>query len=154
MYGLEHVKEFITGQAVVEFHSTVEETPTVSAAAAALGVSEDQIIKSLVFLVEGKPFLAIANGNRRVSDKKLAALLGVGRKRVKLAPREVTLELTGYEGGVMPPFAHKEKLPTLVDKAVLAQELVYGGTGDSRVLLSIHPEELVRVTEARVVDIT
>ncbi|HHW54440.1 MAG: YbaK/EbsC family protein [bacterium] len=154
MYGLEHVKEFIAGKAGVGFHPTKEETPTVSAAAAALGVREEQIIKSLVFLVEGKPFLAIANGNRRVSYKKLAALLGVGRRQVKLAPRELTRELTGYEGGVMPPFAHKEKLSTLVDRAVLDQELVYGGTGHPRVLLSIQPEELVRVTGGRVVDIT
>ena len=61
-------------------HLTAE-TPTVPAAARALGVETEQIIKTLVFLVNQTPFLAIANGTQKVDRRKLAAHFGVGAKR-------------------------------------------------------------------------
>lgn len=137
----------------VEWHPTDRETPTVPSAAEALGVRVEQIIKSLVFLIDGEPYLTISNGETRVSDRKLASLLGVGRSKVRLAPGAEALRLTGYAPGVMPPFGHHGPLSTLVDPGVVAQPRVYGGTGDPLVLLSIEPAELVRRTDSRTVDI-
>ncbi len=124
------------------------ETPTVPAAAAALGVSPQQIIKSLLFLVRDQPVLVIASGETLVDRSVLAARYGVGKKQVKLADAATVLRLTGYPAGGVPPFGHPAPLPTLLDRAVMAWDVVYGGGGDDHTLLRIAPEELARVTGA------
>ncbi|MBL0712185.1 MAG: YbaK/EbsC family protein [Desulfosarcina sp.] len=128
-------------------------TATVSDAARVLGVATGQIIKSLVFLNTGDPLLVINNGLARVDRKKLAVFLGVGRKRVKFATAEQALAITGYVVGSMPPFGHRQKLPTLVDPAVTTQDTVYGGGGALDAMLRLTPAELLRITAAEVVTV-
>ena len=115
------------------------ETPTVPAAAAALGVSTAQIIKSLLFLARDQPVLVIASGETMVDRGILAARFGVGKKQIKLADPETVLRLTGYPAGGVPPFGHPAPLLTLLDRAVMAWDAVYGGGGDDRTLLRVAP---------------
>lgn len=129
------------------------ETPTVPAAAAALGVSSAQIIKSLLFLVHDRPVLVIAGGETKVERGVLAARYGVGKKQVKLADAATVLQLTGYPAGGVPPFGHRTPLPTLLDRGVAVWNVVYGGGGDDHTLLRIAPGELARVTAAEWVEI-
>ncbi|MFZ1757112.1 MAG: YbaK/EbsC family protein [Caldilineaceae bacterium] len=134
----------------------IGETPTVPAAAAALGVCPEQIVKTLLFLVEtpaapdGQPVVVISNGESRVDRRPVADYFGVGKKRVRLAPPEVVLALLGYPTGGVPPFDHITRLPVLLDSAITAfdeDELVYGGGGDHRTMLELTVGELVRVVQ-------
>jgi prolyl-tRNA editing enzyme YbaK/EbsC (Cys-tRNA(Pro) deacylase) len=129
------------------------ETPTVPAAATALGVAPAQIIKSLLFLVHDRPFLVITNGTAPVDRGVLARRFGVGKKQIKLADAETVLRITGYPVGGVPPFGHRTAVPVLLDRAVLAWEVIYGGGGDERTLLKIAPGELARVTGAEGVEL-
>jgi prolyl-tRNA editing enzyme YbaK/EbsC (Cys-tRNA(Pro) deacylase) len=129
------------------------ETPTVPAAAAALGVASGQIIKSLLFQVRDAPVLVIASGDTPVDRRPIAERFGVGKKQVKLADAETVLRLTGYPAGGVPPFGHPAPLPTLLDRAVLAWDAIYGGGGDDHTLLRIAPGELARVTGAAWVEL-
>ena len=128
-----------------------EHTLTVGDAARALAVNTDQIIKSLVFHVNGKPLLVINNGLARVDRRKLATHLGVGRKKVKFASPDTAFAMTGFVVGSMPPFGHKQKLPTLVDTAVTELDLIYGGGGDIDAMMRLTPNELLKVSQAEVV---
>jgi prolyl-tRNA editing enzyme YbaK/EbsC (Cys-tRNA(Pro) deacylase) len=129
-------------------------TPTVVDAARELGVEADQIIKSLVFVINDQPLLVINNGVARVDRKKLAAFLGVARKRVKFAAAEQALAVTGFMVGSMPPFGHRQPLRTLVDTAVTRLALIFGGGGDIDAMMRLTPPELLRVTGADIVDIS
>lgn len=129
-------------------------TPTVGDAARALGVATDQIIKSLVFHVNGSPLLVINNGLARVDRGKLAAYLGVGRKKVKFAAPDQALDISGYIVGSMPPFGHKEKMRTLVDTAVTGLTTLYGGGGDINAMMRMTPDELTAVTQAEIADLS
>ena len=71
-------------------------TLTVVAAAQAVNTHPDQIIKSVLFTINTERVLAIAGGTNPIERRVIATLLGVGRKRVKLAPPNVVLETTGY----------------------------------------------------------
>jgi prolyl-tRNA editing enzyme YbaK/EbsC (Cys-tRNA(Pro) deacylase) len=124
------------------------ETPTVPAAAAALGVAPGQIIKSLLFLVRDEAVLVIASGDAPVDRAVLAARFGAGKKQVKLAGADTVLRLTGYPAGGVPPFGHATRVPVLLDVAVQRWAAVYGGGGDDHTLLRIAPAELARVTGA------
>jgi len=121
-------------------------TPTVSDAARELQVETDQIIKSLVFILNDEPLLVINNGLARVDRRKLAAFLQVGRKRVKFATPEQALSITGFVVGSMPPFGHKSAMRTLVDIAVTRQNVIYGGGGDINAMMRLTPSELIKAT--------
>lgn len=134
-------------------------TPTVRDAAAALGVEPAAILKSLVFLAgrdEGEsPVLVIAAGEARIAYPKLAGVLELSRRRVRLASAEETLALSGYAAGGVPPFAHRSPLPTLVDNvSVPAEGTVYGGGGSDRALIRLDVATLFEVTAARAVPLT
>jgi prolyl-tRNA editing enzyme YbaK/EbsC (Cys-tRNA(Pro) deacylase) len=135
------------------------ETPTVPAAAAALGVESDQIIKTLLFVVEqpssngegAQLIVVISNGERRVDKARLAAHLGVGKKRVQLAPAAVVATQLGYAVGGVPPFGHRTQLPTLLDASVAEAAERYGtalyaGGGDDRTMLRLSYGDLLRLT--------
>ena len=128
-------------------HLSVE-TPTVPAAAAALGIPVDQVIKTVIFLVDEKPYAIYANGVRRVDPRKLAARFGVSRKKVKLADEQVVIALTGYPPGTVPPFGHRQPFPALIDPAVGSHEIVYAGGGGITSLLRLRSDDLRRLTGA------
>ena len=77
----------------------------------------------------------------------------MGKKQIKLADAETVLRLTGYPAGGVPPFGHPAPLLTLLDRAVLAWDAVYGGGGDDRTLLRVAPGELARVTGAEWIEL-
>ena len=131
-----------------------EHTPTVVDAARVLDVETSQIIKSLVFITPDESLLVINNGLNRVDRKKIAAHLGLGKKRVKFASPEQALAITGFVVGSMPPFGHMKKLPTLVDPAVVEQKVIFGGGGELNAMMRLDSAELARVTGADVLSLS
>ncbi|MFQ5989254.1 MAG: aminoacyl-tRNA deacylase [Candidatus Methylomirabilales bacterium] len=127
-------------------------TPTVEAAATALGVTPEQVVKSLLFLVDGDPYLVIVRGTARVDTTKL--LHGVGGKKARIARREEVEGITGFPVGGTPPFAHREALPVLIDQGVLVLEEVYAGGGSDDVMLRIRAADLREATHGTVVEVT
>jgi prolyl-tRNA editing enzyme YbaK/EbsC (Cys-tRNA(Pro) deacylase) len=128
-------------------------TPTVETAAQAVGTDPDSIVKSILFLVDGRPVLAITCGTDRVETRALAARFGVGRKKVKLASTDIVLRETGYEVGAMPPFGHRQPLQTLLDHRVLEKEIVFAGGGADNALLRISPKTILQTAQAEVVEL-
>lgn len=141
-----------------ELVSLENKTPTVEAAAEAVGVQPEQIAKSVLFAIKEaddsfRPLLVVANGLARISYKKLAGHLDVSRRRLRMARPKQVLAMTGYEVGTVPPFGHKQSLQTLVDEGLTHQEVVYAGGGAIDVLLRIPVSELQRVLQAEIVSL-
>ena len=129
------------------------QTPTVTAAAEALGVLPEQIIKSVLFLADGRPVLVVANGLTRIHRKRLADAIGISRRRVKMADGAQVEALTGYPIGAVAPFGHAQRLDTLLDQGVLQQEEVFGGGGETNALMRVSVPELQRITRGQIVDV-
>ena len=129
------------------------ETPTVEAAAAAVGVAPDQIGKSILFLADGQPVLVVANGTTRVGYKPLADYLDISRRRLKLANASQVLLMTGYPVGTVPPFGHKIRIHTIIEAGVMNQQELFAGGGSIKVLLRIQVIELVRATAAEIISL-
>ncbi len=137
------------------------ETPTVPAAAAALGVEPDQIIKTLLFVTESGGdapalWVVISHGERRVDKGLLAAHLAVSKKKVTLAPAALVLERVGYPVGGVPPVGHRTPLPVLLDASVLEVRerfggILYGGGGDDRTMLRLSLDDLLRLCRPQIV---
>lgn len=145
-----------TNDIAAELVFAPSETPTVTLAARAMGCAEDQIVKSVLFLIKrGEQVdtaLIMTNGMAQIDFRKLAGVFGVGRKRIRLASADVVLARTGYPAGGVPPFGFEVPIATFVDRGVFEQLFVYAGGGDDKTLLRMTTAELVRVTGARIID--
>ncbi len=127
--------------------------PTVEAAADAVGTSSQKIVKSLLFMVDDRPVLAITSGANRIDRKRIAKNFGVGRKRVRLADENQVQTATGYPVGAVPPFGHPEPLLTLIDSGVLKHDVVYAGGGANDHLMRVETAEILRVTQGEVLEL-
>lgn len=128
-------------------------TPTVESAAQAVGASTDDIVKSVLFTVEGKPVLAITCGTRAIDRRQIAKRFNVGRKKVKLADAATVLEVTGYPVGTVPPFAHRQQIFTLIDPQVLKHEIVFAGGGAVNALMRINPKLILAESGAEILNL-
>jgi prolyl-tRNA editing enzyme YbaK/EbsC (Cys-tRNA(Pro) deacylase) len=154
MFGLDELLEYIreTGAEASVIPVKVE-TPTVDAAAQAVGTSPEHIVKSLIFIAAGEPILVIACGNKRVPVNVLAGEMELATNDIRLAkPDEVVAE-TGYSVGAVPPFGHRKRLPAYMDVALLEAEEVYAGGGASDHLVKVSPEEILRLSGANVIQL-
>jgi Cys-tRNA(Pro)/Cys-tRNA(Cys) deacylase len=123
--------------------------PTVASAAAAIGVPEDQILKTLLFAGEcGRHAVAIASGSRRVSRRLLAEATGLARPRA--ASPDLVEQITGYAAGGVAPFALPEAIPVIVDTHVSSLPVAYGGGGREHLLLRVDPADVIRFNRAQV----
>lgn len=134
--------------AVVEFP---EGTRTADDAAAAIGVSVGQIVKSLVFLADGAPVVALVSGANQLDEAKLASAAGAAS--TGRASAEQVREATGYPVGGVPPFGHATSSATFVDEDLLAFDLVWAAAGTPHHNFSITPDELVRLSGGTVADL-
>lgn len=115
-------------------------TQTVSSAAQALNCSPEQIVKTVLFLVDAGPVVAITSGLGRINKTVVAAHYQVGKKRVRLASSDEVEQYTGYEVGALPPFGHLSVLPTLLDLRVLQRSTIFAGGGSEDVLIEMSPD--------------
>ena len=132
---------------VTEF---AESTHTATEAAAALGATVGQIVKSLVFLAGETPVLALVSGANRVDTDKLAAALGAPIRR---ADADAVRAATGFAIGGVPPIGHATRLRTVLDADLLRYERVWAAAGTPNAVFPITPDELVHVTGASSLDL-
>jgi len=128
-----------------------EGTRTADDAARAIGVAVGQIVKSLVFLVDGEPVVALVSGANLLDEHKLAAAAGGGRSA--RAGADAVREATGFPVGGVPPFGHRNVLRVFVDEDLLGYDELWAAAGTPHVNFSIEPAELVRVTGGSVADL-
>jgi prolyl-tRNA editing enzyme YbaK/EbsC (Cys-tRNA(Pro) deacylase) len=129
-----------------------EGTPTADAAARAVGSSRAQIVKTLLFVCDGRPTLALVPGDRRADEAKVAAAAGARRARVA-RPDEV-LAATGFEPGGGAPFPAPGVSQVLIAGELLAHDRVWIGAGSEQHMAGLSPLDLVRLAQARAADLT
>jgi prolyl-tRNA editing enzyme YbaK/EbsC (Cys-tRNA(Pro) deacylase) len=128
-------------------------TRTVAEAAASVGVGEGQIVKSLVFTIDGDLVMALMSGSNRLSGAALATAAGHPGATTARPDAEAVREGTGFAIGGVPPFGHRQPLPTYIDADLLTYDIVFAAAGTHQHAFGIEPLELVRVSGGAVADI-
>lgn len=129
-----------------------ESARTAQLAADALDTALGSIVKSLLFLADGEPVLVLVAGDRRADPVKLKKLLDA--RRVMIADAERVRSETGFSIGGVPPVGHQRSLPTWIDASLGRFETVYAAAGHPQAVFPIAFEELVRITDGHVADVT
>ena len=120
-----------------------EEEGGTEVAARALGVDEHQVIKTLVMEDDQKkPLIVLMHGDRQVSTKALARVIGV--KSIIPCTPETALKHTGYKVGGISPFGLRKSLPIYAEESILSLPKIFINAGRRGLLCGISPTDLVR----------
>ncbi|OYO01747.1 aminoacyl-tRNA deacylase [Enemella evansiae] len=134
-------------------HSVTRHGPvrSLAEAAAARGVEPGQIIKTMVVRRGAEDHLfVLVPGDRQISWPKLRDLLGVSR--ISMPDADAAREVTGYVRGTITPFGSLRQLPVIADKRISGTVSIGGGAHG--VAATVAADDLVRVLDAQVADVT
>ena len=116
-----------------------------------LNVDEHAVVKTLVMEDENKkPLIVLMHGDRKVSTKELARQIGC--KKVEPCKPEVANRHTGFLVGGTSPFGTKKQMPLYVEKSILDLPLIYVNGGRRGYLVGVHPHDILRVLQPKVVE--
>ncbi len=121
--------------------------------AAFQGIPVGSLLRSILVRRAADDFVfVLVPGGRRFNWPALRALLGTNR--LTLPTEEEAKAETGYVRGAITPFGARRPWPVIADASIEGLEVVAIGGGARGVNVHLSPVDLVRVTDARVVDIT
>ena len=135
----------------IEVERFPEGTRTADDAARAVGCGVGQIVKSLVFMADGTPVLALVSGANRVDLGRLAAVIGA--EEVRRADGDEARAATGFAIGGVPPFGHARPVSVVVDRELTGHERLWAAAGLPDAVFAIEPDALLRVSGGTVADI-
>ncbi|MSQ18285.1 MAG: aminoacyl-tRNA deacylase [Betaproteobacteria bacterium] len=114
------------------------------ASAAALGVDEHVVVKTLIMEDEKKqPLIVLMHGDRTVSTKNLARQ--AGRKSIEPCQPEVAQRHSGYQIGGTSPFGTRKPMHVYVERTILNSDRIYINGGRRGYLLGIDPQVLPQI---------
>jgi prolyl-tRNA editing enzyme YbaK/EbsC (Cys-tRNA(Pro) deacylase) len=122
----------------IEVRSLTDSARTAAEAAQAVGADAGQIVKSLVFMRDGRPVMVLCAGDRRVDAKRLG---------LTPARAEQAREATGFAIGGIPPLGHDRQLDTVVDASLRRFDTVWCAAGTPHAVFEVDTEALIAAIE-------
>jgi Cys-tRNA(Pro) deacylase len=120
-------------------------------AANAIGVEVGQIVKSLIFGVDGEVVLAYVSGVNQLDERKLAA--AAGGLKCQRVDADTVRDVTGFPIGGVPPIGHRTPLRVFIDPDLLQHAEVWAAAGTWHDVFPLSPDDLVRASGGTVVDL-
>ena len=121
------------------------------AAAAALGIEPERMLKTLLAEVDGRLVCGVVPVSGSLDLKALA--MAVGGKRAVMADPAAAERSTGYVVGGISPLGQRTKLPTVVDETAELFDTVFVSAGRRGLSVELAPADLIALTEAVVADV-
>lgn len=137
----------------VDVHEFPEGTKTAADAAAAIGCDVAQIASGIVLSAGGGLVVVVTSGANRVSEAKVADLVGVDAEAVSMGDADDIKATLGWSIGGVPPFCHDAQVPVFLDETLLTFEEVWAAAGTPQAVFPIDPETLRDIADATVADI-
>ena len=135
-----------------EVIEAAESTRTAEEAAARVGCSVGQIVKSLVFKGKksGKAILILTSGANRVDVKRIAAY---AQEKIGRADPDFVRERTGFAIGGIPPLGHIHPIETYVDEDLLNFEEIWAAAGTPKAVFKMRASELEKMTGGKIIQV-
>ena len=143
------LKEFDESYRVIELDSSAR---TAKEAAESLNTDVGSIVKSLLFRSQNNFFLCLVSGDKRCSLNKLKKIKNL--KDISMANPQSVKEVTGFTIGGVSPIGHLEKIEIFIDNNLKRFEKIYAAAGHPHCVYKIDFENLIKITNGTVEDIT
>lgn len=128
---------------------------TAQQAADQLGVAVGQIAKSVIFRRKSDDVavLVVTSGDRRVDERRVAALVCSGDGELGRANAEFVKSRTGFSIGGVAPIAHLQDSVTLIDRDLFRFNEIWAAAGHPHAVFKLTPAQLQAMTDAPVADV-
>ena len=137
----EYLKEYGLENKVMEFPVS---SATVEDAAKAVGCNEEEIAKTLSFIVEDKPILIVVSGDCKIDNSKYKAEF---HKKAKMIPFNDVEELIGHNIGGVCPFGVNPGVTVYLDNSLKRFDIIYPACGSSNSAVKLTIEELEKASK-------
>ena len=131
-----HLKKYGLDKNIMEFE---ESSATVSAAAKAIGCKEEEIGKTLSFLVNDTPIVVVVSGEARIDNQKFREEFKV---KSRMIPFDDVEKLVGHGVGGVCPFGVNEDVEVYLDKSLQKLKIVNPASGSSNSAVRLTIKEL------------
>lgn len=136
----EHLKQYGFEDRVMEFSVS---SATVELAAKAINCKEEEIVKTLSFLLGDKPILIAVAGDVKIDNAKFKAEF---KTKAKMIPFQCVEEFVGHSVGGVCPFGVNENVDVYLDNSLKRFETVYPACGSSNSAVKLSIKELERAS--------
>lgn len=120
---------------------------TVDDASHAVGVKPEEILKSLIVMVDKKPWLVLMSGPNKIHSGQVKR--ASGGHHVTMASPDYVLQQFGFKIGGIPPVGYDEKLPCLIDEDLFLYPVVWAAAGTDYAFFPVSPQDLMNYTGGR-----
>lgn len=139
-----HFKQWNREAEIMEFKSS---SATVQQAAETIGVSPEQIAKTLSFRgKEDKAILVVAAGDAKIDNKKFRHTFGF---KARMLSHDEVQEQTGHEVGGVCPFGLANDLDVYLDVSMKRFDKVFPACGSTNSAIELTCEELFTYSFAK-----
>lgn len=136
----EHLQKYGLEDKIMEFSVS---SATVEKAAKAINCKEEEIVKTLSFIVNDKPILIAVAGDSKIDNSKFKAEF---HTKAKMIPFENVEELIGHAVGEVCPFGINENVDVYLDTSLKRFTIVYPACGSSNSAVKLTLEELEKAS--------
>ena len=125
---------------------------TAKDAAASLKTEVGSIVKSLLLRTKTSFLLCLVAGDKRCSLNKIKKILN--EKDVSMGSAEQVKEITGFTIGGVSPVGHLSPLKIYIDQSLERFPNIFGAAGHPNCVFKINFENLQKITNGEVKDIS
>ena len=125
---------------------------TAQDAANSLNTEVGSIVKSLFLRTKNSFLLCLVAGDKRCSLNKIKKILN--EKDVSMGSADQVNEITGFTIGGVSPVAHLNPLKIYIDESLSRFKNIYGAAGHPNCVFKIDFENLQKITNGEVMDIS
>ena len=136
----EYLQKFGLETKVMEFDVS---SATVAEAAKAINCKEEEIVKTLSFIVDDKAILIAVAGDMKIDNSKFKEEF---HTKAKMIPFENVEEMVGHAVGGVCPFGINENVDVYLDESLKRFERVYPACGSSNSAVELTLEEVERTS--------
>lgn len=137
----EYLKKYGLEDKIMEFSVS---SATVKEAAKAIGCKEEEIAKTLSFLVDNKPILIVVAGDCKIDNSKYKKEF---HEKAKMIPFNDVERLIGHSVGGVCPFGINEGVAVYLDESLKRFDIIYPACGSSNSAVKLTLEELEKVSK-------
>ena len=120
--------------------------------AAKIGLPVEQVFKTLITLGDSTGYLFALIPTGTSLDMKAFAK-AAGNRKVELVALRDVLTVTGYLRGGVSPIGAKKNFPVFIDETIILWEKISVSAGQRGIQMLIHPNDLIRITNATLCDL-
>lgn len=139
----EYLKQFGFEDKIMEFDVS---SATVEEAAKAIHCEEDEIAKTLSFLIDDKPILIVVSGSSKIDNHKYKMEF---HTKAKMVPFDMVDEIVGHEVGGVCPFGVNDNIDIYLDESLKKHKILYPACGSTNSAIQLTLEELEKASNCK-----